>query len=1310
MKKLYTLFFFLFCFCLISFSQGNNVIEPELQQLIDCGSKEKLAVIIVMRSQAEPATLKAKAAAHRDRTVKRSAVVGELKAHSNRTQTSLLSFLQAEEEKGNVANISSLWISNSITCNATSDVIYALSRRFDVAFVGMDKEVQMFCNSFQENVAQQFTSSVRAGLTPHVIQVGASQVWEQGYTGKNVVVAILDSGINNEHCDLKDHLWQGYVDTDGDGEGDTLVNGWNYVDDNANIKDDYGHGTHCAGIICGDGTSGNITGVAPDATLMTLKIVNRAGAGTPTQMIKGVQFAIENGASILSISSGFKSTQIDASTKESLRRTFVAVLEAGVIAFVAAGNDGDSYGAPDNVDFPAACPPPYLHPDQQTNAGGLSSVVCVGSVNANDEYMSSSSKGPVTWKGTEWNDYPYDAERIGLIRPDICAPGDLIYSLKHDENDKYKFMSGTSQATPCVAGVAALMLEKNSSLTPADICRLMENTAKKLTETKSNLTGSGRVDALNVVDAVKAANEKPFVRVNSFAPEVLVQGNAKELSLFVTNSGKSKSGDNTIVKLSVADKYITISENSKNIGSVAVGSSKEVVFAIDVDPATPNGHKVYMTVVTTDGIYSWSDEIMLEVNSCARIASEISGISTIDAGKETTINVKVMNSGTIATVADTRLTLEANSSYVTFVKNEAVVGTLAVGESVVVPFTFTVSEEIADNSSVRFDLYAIPNSYTDVKDLIYEFEVGTDRYGYLEDGFNGWTTFDASNDGRDHPWWHSSKSMAHKVENKGESVSGKGHLMSETYCQASMQEYTVPIDNYLVSPKVRATANSEIRFKARVHTNYFGEHFGVAVSENGNKDSKSFVTIKEWTINSEDGSGWIEYAVDLSEYNGKDIYVAIRHFFTQQQWQESDNGYDFYVLNVDDVELNNVVDVSETFKNDNYSSFTLKVNSKPLPAPSNLVAKAVDKNTVSLSWDAVKNAQWYSIYRNGAWIKNVTDATTCTDSGLQPNTTYLYKVAAYANEKEYEHSKEVTVTTLQEEYVVSIKSVTPDTLKIGTNYLSITMINDGKYEQESRSTVTLSTENPYVKVVSSGIGINALYPDQETTKDFEIEVDKTIPFGTEVEFNLNIAQKFTPFREWNHTFVIKYGVEIEVKELFSTLYAPMAIKIPAGIEAYVVTAAKNGYAILEQVLNVIPANTAVVLKGGSIEVSTENTYIGDVDPIYNNLLKGTDCETWIEEPAYILSVVDGEYGFYKAKMTDGKFLSKSNKAYLPVSALLQEGQSANLRFVYIDTTDIEILDAEKNDADAEIYDLAGRRVYNPAKGIYIVNGKKVYVK
>ena len=1123
MKKITFICLFLLCFCNVCFSQENIVVEEELQQWLDSGSSDKVAVTIVLKSQAQLSAIRAKAAVQRDVKMQRAAVVRGFKEHSDDAQASLMSFLQAEEKKGNVANIASLWVANSVTCDATCEVIRALAERTDIALIGLDKELQVLSCA---NEVQQYVAAERGNIaTPHVYQVNAYQVWEQGYTGKNVVVAILDSGINDEHCDLKDHLWQGYADTDGDGEADDIIHGWNYISDNANIKDDYGHGTHCAGIICGDGTSGNITGVAPDATLMTLKIVNRTGGGTPTQMMQGVQFAIENGASIISISLGFKANQIDNSAKEALRRTFDAALEAGVIAFVAAGNDGNSYGAPNNVDFPAACPPPYLHPDQQVNAGGLSSVVCVGAVNANDEYATFSSQGPSTWQDTEWNDYIYNANSIGLIRPDICAPGDLIYSLKHDENDKYKFNTGTSQATPCAAGVAALMLDKNSTLVPADICRLMENTAKKLAPTKNNLTGSGRVDAMNAVDAVTAANEKPFLRLTSFAPENLTQGNNKDLCLVVTNSGRAKSSDNTTVSLSVADKYITVKEKSKSVGSIAAGKSKDVTFTIDVDADAPDGHTVYMTVVTTDGAYSKNDEIMLEVNSYARITAELQGVTAIDAGKEVTIDVKVMNSGTIATVADSKLTLEANSQYVTFTKNEAVVGVLAAGEVVTVPFSFKVSNEIADNSSVRFDLYAVPNNYTDIKDLIYEFEVGTDSYGYLEDGFNGWTTFDASNDGRNHPWWHSSKALTHRMENAGESASGKGHLMSETYCQASLQEYTMPIDNYLVSPKIRATVDSKISFKARVHSNYYGEHFGVAVSQSGNADAKDFTTVKEWTINKEDGNGWIEYVVDLSAYKGKDIYVAIRHFFTQELWEELNNGYDVYVLNVDDVELSNVVDISDAFKNDNYSSFLLKVNSTPLPAPANLVAKALDKGTVSLSWDAVKNAQWYSVYRNGAWIMNVTDATTCTDTGLNSNTTYTYKVAAYANGKEYEHSKEVSVTTMQEDYIVSIKSVTPDALEIGENVLSITMINDGKYEQEARSGVILSTSNPYVTVTSGSIGINALYANQEVTKDFYIVVDENIPNGTKVEFNLNITQKFSPFRTWDHTFTLMYGVE-----------------------------------------------------------------------------------------------------------------------------------------------------------------------------------------
>lgn len=1130
MKKIFSLFLLFLCFDTVCLSQSNYVVEPELQRIIDECHEEELSVVIVLKSQVEQSSIREKVAACRDRKVKQKTVVNELKSYSRESQASLLAFLQNEEKKGNVSDISSLWISNSITCKAKCDVVKEIASRSDVAMIGLDKELQMLCNAVEENMFQPVVAERGSSAYPHVVQVGAPKVWDLGYTGKNVVVAILDSGINDEHCDLRNHMWQGYADTDGDGDADDVIHGWNFTANDSNIKDEYGHGTHCAGIVCGDGTIGNITGVAPDAMVMAVKIISKAGAGSPTNMIKGVQFAIENGANILSISSGFKAGQIDKATKEKLRRTFVAALESGVVAFVAAGNDGNKYGAPDNVDFPAACPPPYLHSSQQANAGGLSSVICVGAVNSNDEYASFSSQGPSTWQGTEWNDYLYDDDNIGLIRPDICAPGEWIYSLKHDSNDKYKVNSGTSQATPCVAGVAALMLEKNSNLTPADICRIMENTAKQLTETKSNFTGSGRVDALNAVNAVEAANEKPYVRVTSFSPEILTQGNGRELTVVVENSGKAKTSDNTKITISVDDDYIAIKEKEQNIGSIDADSSKEIIFEIDVHEDAPKGHIVYASIVVSDGIYSWNDKITLEINSYARITSELQGVTRIDAGKDITVDVKIINNGTAATTAETTLVLESNSPYVTFIKDEAVVGTLAVGESVTVPFSFNVSNEIVDNSNVRFDLYAVPNNYTDIKDMIYEFEVGFDDYGYLEDGFNGWTTFDASDNGHSHPWWHSSESVAHRMENAGKPLSGKGHLMSEAYCMASLVESEIPIDNYLVSPKIKATANSKICFKARVHSSvFYGEHFGVAVSEKNPDDASDFTTIKEWTINKEDGTDWIEYVVDLSAYDGKDIYVAIRHFFTKEQWSELDNGFYVYALHVDDVELTDIIDVSDSFRYENYSSFLLRINSAPLSAPANLVATVLDKNSASLSWDGVDNAQSYNIYRNGMFIKNVSQ-TSYVDTGLLSNTTYSYTVAAVANDKEHTHSHEVTAITPQEEYIVSIKTLTPDVLEIGENTLSITMINDGKYNQESRSTVVLSTENPYVTVISGGININALNKGAEVTKDFVISVDENIPADSRVEFNLNIAQKFEPYRVWNHTFVLAYGTGLGINQ------------------------------------------------------------------------------------------------------------------------------------------------------------------------------------
>ena len=1104
--------------CDFCYAQQACTVDRGLRSFLESTSDEKVSVNIVLKSQPESARMKALAARVKGGKAGRGLVVGELKEYSTRHQASVFDFLRQAASGGHVANIVTHWMANAITCDATKEVVEALALHPDVLIIGHNKEIQVVesCEVYGD-VQPVATSSHSA--TPHVLQVNADDVWALGYTGKNVVVAILDSGTNPDHYDLKDHLWSGFADTDGDGEKDDPINGWNFVGNNSNITDDYGHGTHCAGIVCGDGTVGNVTGVAPDATLMTVKVVNRTGGGTPAQMMSGVEFAVENGADVLSMSLGFKRSQISEADIVLLRRTFENTLLLGVPVCAAAGNDGNSYGAPDNVDFPAACPPPYLHPDQMVNAGGLTSVICVGSVNVNDEYVSSSSQGPATWQSTSFGDYLYDSEHIGLIRPDISAPGDLIYSLKHDENDKYKYMSGTSQATPCVAGVIALMLEKNPGLTPAQICETIETTAKKLTAGKSNRTGSGRIDALAAVNSVVDEKASPYIRLADCPTKSISSGDGKEIVFTVANSGKGVSSGEVVSRLFTDDPYVTIVDGAENHGVISCGKAADGVFVINVSDKAPNGHTAYMKIKTSDGVNEWSDDISVVFDSYAKIVCSQVGSELLKPGKSVPIRVEMVNSGTAATIGESTVVMKTSSPYVKVVSGEALLGPMEVGEVCTVDFIVDIDETIPDNISVNFDLYAVPENYTAVKSFVYEFEPGLDADGYVVDGFSSWTTFDASNDGRNHPWWHSSVAGVHLVEAVGSTHSGVGQMMSETYCQASMMEYSVPVDNYLVSPKVKAAANSKFSFWARVHSAvWFGEHFGVAVSENSNSSATDFVMLDEWTITKDNGDGWIEYTVDLSDYEGKEVYVAIRHFFTAEQWKELYNGYDVYILHIDDVMFHNVVDVSTEFVYDNYSYFSLLVEGNPLPAPSNVVAVPVGTGSVKISWDAVKNAQRYNVYRDGVYVANTT-GLEYTDSGLSSDTEYSYCVAAVYNDKEYEWSAAANAITGKADYSVKVKAVAPVALAVGENVLRITMVNNGKKEQESRSTLTLTTDDPYVTVESGSVGLNALVAGQEDTKTFTINIDRLVPDGHKIGFNINVDEIYSS-HFWNCPFVL----------------------------------------------------------------------------------------------------------------------------------------------------------------------------------------------
>ena len=1010
MKKYYIVLFLALILSIPAFAQNINVIEPELQTVLNQKGNELIGIQIYFKSNVDTKQLEQKTRTVADKFAKKEIIAKELKCHSADNQADVMAVLKAEELNGNVTDIHSLWIINSISCKASSDVIYNLSSHPEIKLIAYDKEIQMISPEMMEGLKEvepQLSRGTRANPVAHVVAVNADHVWELGYTGKNVIVAVLDSGTNYNHKDLADHLWTGYVDTNNDGMPDQYVNGWNFIENSSNISDDFGHGTHCAGIVCSDGTSGQNAGVAPDASLMTVKTINRAGGGSVAQMLNGVQFAVENGAQVISMSLGYKNSQLTTAQKEEIRKAFDNVLELGVVVCAAAGNDGTTYGAPDNVDYPAACPAPWSHPDQ-TLKGGLSSVICVGA----DDLVGQSSQGPSTWEGTSYNDYPYNnGESMGLIRPDISAPGNTIYSLNYLYEDKYTLKSGTSQATPCVAGVIALMLEKNPSLTPAEISQIIEETAMNKPETKNNIVGSGRIDALAAVNTVQEGEGSPFLKLVSFTPTTSRPENTT-VSIIIKNDGKGASASDATATLSVVnDPYITIPDPTQTISRIGADNTKILYFDIIIDEQTPSGHIANFSLSTASDNLKWDDKFSIDINAVPNVVLQSVTPSYIKRNGSTNISVTMVNNGTapLTSPMDLKLlTLSYSDEYLTVANNVTTIKALGIGETATGTFTLETNDNTPDGEDIYMFIETFSES-TVPANYIYEFE----------NDMQGWTCFNASNNANiKTPWWHSSMALTQGKDAK-DSHSGYGHLMSSSNMGTSY--YTYPIDNYLVSPvKLKATENSKVSFYARSSYDlYYAEHFGLAVSTAGNTSAADFTTLEDWVIT--DKTKWKEYTVDLSAYAGQEIYVALRHFFTQQEWNDTWQGYDVDALNIDDITFHNVIINTQyvpTLSDTDLTFFNVTAYSNVIDMSKveNVAAEALSTSEIKLTWDAADNAISYNVYRNGKKIANLTE-TNYTDIELLPNTQYCYNVTSVNGMSESELSDDVYATTLTPEGV-----------------------------------------------------------------------------------------------------------------------------------------------------------------------------------------------------------------------------------------------------------------------------------------------------
>jgi subtilisin family serine protease len=323
-------------------------------------------------------------------------------------------------------------------------------------------------------------------------------------TSAEIKVAVIDTGSDIDHPGLVNVYAK-------DASGNIL--GYDFVNNDSNADDDQGHGTHCAGIISGekvseDGMVGVTELVAPGKVkIMPVKVLGKNGGGSTSAINKGIRWAIKNGADVISMSLGgaveFSDLQKGGGSENSILREAVS---KGIIVVVAAGNE--------NCPLGGECSQSSLFGSSTINSYTVvpcsyNGTICVGASDPNAtvaEYSnypsSTSSKGvaPTTTSTTNKR-----------VSPDIVAPGTDIYSTY--PGGGYKILSGTSMATPYVAGLAALykLKSNNASATTAqtDFWNLLQSAEVSLNqETSATRANIGQVDLLYFANKLNDLNNE----------------------------------------------------------------------------------------------------------------------------------------------------------------------------------------------------------------------------------------------------------------------------------------------------------------------------------------------------------------------------------------------------------------------------------------------------------------------------------------------------------------------------------------------------------------------------------------------------------------------------------------------------------------------------------------------------------------------------------------------------------------------------------------------------------------------------------
>ncbi len=602
-------------------------IDKELQDLLlEKSSGDLVPVLMVFDNPAHVDEIRAQLGqvSHRER---RRLVVENLRRKAARTQAGALGFLADPAHGEKVGRVRMLYLASALAFQADPGVIAAMSSLPDAATLFFDKTYDLTSGTSRgPEPAAKFLPGTKflpaaTDTAWSVKYINADKVWSQlGYDGAGVVVGHIDTGIYLTHPDLASRLWvnPGEIPDNGlDDEGNGFiddVHGWDFgVEDNDPNDDslDAGHGTHTAGTVAGDGTGGTLTGVAPAASLMAAKVWQADGSGGSLGMIWAAeQYCVENGARIITMSLGIPGDTPPYFMRNE-RLNDNNIRDAGVILFNSAGNEHFLYDPPLELSLTARVPAPWLPAGYPHSSS--SGVITVGGTGyKSDVVYSLSSRGPAHWGNVDpWNDWPY-LPGPGLIKPDVAMPGVGVNSTVIPSGYSGDTWNGTSMACPHAAGVAALMLEKNPSLSPAGVDSLMELWAIDLgTVGKDNDFGSGRLDALTVVAATPTtqAPDISWTRVypDPYGDEILDPGQVSEMAFQLMNASPVVAAEGVNGMLAVeANPYVTVVDAAGTFPDIpaggGLGDNLAGTFSLEVDPGAPQGYEFTMLLTVTAGL------------------------------------------------------------------------------------------------------------------------------------------------------------------------------------------------------------------------------------------------------------------------------------------------------------------------------------------------------------------------------------------------------------------------------------------------------------------------------------------------------------------------------------------------------------------------------------------------------------------------------------------------------------------------------------------------------------------------------------